>query len=149
MKFTSLLVCGCAIVVMTGCGSSSNKASSQPTPSAQDQAANQVCAARDGIQTQVQALTSLCAGTATKADVTSALDSIKTDLTKIKDAQPNLAPDRKQQVQSAVTAFGTQLTTILRQTAAGLTRSDAKTQASNAATSLESAVKASLTPIQC
>ena len=152
MKLTSLLVCGCAIVAMTGCGSSSSKGSSTTpaaTASAQDQAASQVCAARDGIQTQVQALTSLSAGTATKAGITSALDSISTHLTKIKDAQPNLAPARKQQVQTAVTAFGTQLTSILRQTVAGLSKTDAKTQASNAAKSLDSAVKASLQPIQC
>jgi uncharacterized Zn finger protein len=56
---------------------------------------------------------------------------------------------RKQQVQDATTAFGTQLKDIVRQTAAGLSKTDAQTQATNAATSLKAAVKKSLQPIQC
>ena len=152
---STLLVCGCAAVALIGCGSSGDKessaspASTKAPTSAQDQAATQVCGARDGIQTQVQTLTSLSAGSATKADVTSALSAIKTDLQKMKDAQPDLAPERKQQVQDATTAFGTQLKDILRQTVAGLSKTDAQTQAKNAAASLKTAVKASLQPIQC
>jgi hypothetical protein len=150
----ALLVCACAALALIGCGSSSDKASATPAAtqapaSAQDQAASQVCSARDGIQTEVQTLSSLSAGSATKAGVTSALTAISTDLQKIKDAQPKLAPGRKQQVQDAATAFGTQLKDIVRQTAAGLSKTDAQTQATNAATSLKAAVKKSLQPIQC
>ena len=158
---STLLVCGCAAVALIGCGSSSDKGSS-PSPastkaptSAQDQAAAQVCGARDGIQAQVQTLSSLSAGSSTKADVTSALSAIMTDLQKMKDAQPDLAPERKQQVQDATTAFGTQLKDILRQTVAGLSKTDAQTQANaqtqakNAAAPLKSAVKESLQPMQC
>jgi hypothetical protein len=144
-----LLVSVCAVVALIGCGSSSDKGSSASPTSAQDRAATQVCSARDGIQTQVQTLSSLSAGSATKADVTSALTAITSDLQKMKDAQPDLAPERKQQVQDATTAFGTQLKDILRQTVAGLSKTDAKTQATNAAASLKSAVKESLQPIQC
>lgn len=142
-------------MALIGCGSSSDKgssaspASTKAPTSAQDQAATQVCGARDGIQTQVQTLTSLSAGSATKADVTSALSAITTDLQKMKDAQPDLAPKRKQQVQDATTAFGTQLKDIVRQTVAGLSKTDAQTQAKNAAASLKSAVQESLQPIQC
>jgi hypothetical protein len=64
------------------------------------------------------------------------LNAITTDLEKMKDAQPDLAPDRRQQVQDAATAFGTQPKDILRQTAAGLLKTDAETQAKNAAASL-------------
>jgi hypothetical protein len=151
----TLIVCGCAGLALISCGSSSDKgssaspASTQAPASAQDQAARQVCSARDGIQTQVQTLSSLSAGSATKATVTSALGAITTDLQKMKNAQPNLAPDRKQQAQQAATAFGTQLKDILRQTAAGLSKTDAQTQATNAAVSLKSALKQSLQPIQC
>ena len=81
--------------------------------------------------------------------MTSALSAIQSDLQKMKDAQPDLAPERKQQVQDAATAFGTQLKDIVRQTVAGLSKTDAKTQATNAAASLESAVKESLQPIDC
>jgi hypothetical protein len=58
-------------------------------------------------------------------------------------------------VQDAATAFGMQLKDILRQTVAGLSKTDAQTQANaqtqakNAAASLKSAVKESLQPIQC
>jgi hypothetical protein len=149
----TLLACVCAALALIGCGSSSSDKAASATPastqapaSAQDQAASQVCSARDAIQTQVS---SLSAGSATKAGVTSALTAISADLQKIKDAQPKLAPGRKQQVQDAATAFGTQLKDIVRQTAAGLSKTDAQTQATNAATSLKAAVKKSLQPIQC
>jgi hypothetical protein len=108
-----------------------------------------VCSARGDIQTQVKTLTSLSAGNATRGDVTSALTAIQSDLQKIKDAQPNLAPERKQQVKDAAAAFGTQLRDILKQTVSGLAKTDAQTQAKNAAASLESAVKQSLEPIDC
>ena len=151
----TLIVCACAALALIGCGSSSDEGSSgtpaptQAAPSAQDRAASQVCSARGDIETQVQTLSSLTAGSATKADVTSALSAIQSDLQKMKDAQPDLAPERKQQVQDAATAFGTQLKDIVRQTVAGLSKTDAKTQATNAAASLESAVKESLQPIDC
>jgi hypothetical protein len=152
-----LIVCASAALGLIGCGSSSDEGSSAtptPTPtqassSAQDQAASQVCSARGDIQSQVKTLTSLSAGNATKADVTSALSAIQSDLQKIKDAQPNLAPERQQQVKDATAAFGTQLKDILKQTVSGLTKTDAQTQAKTAAASLESAVKQSLDPIDC
>jgi hypothetical protein len=149
------IVCACAALALIGCGSSSDEGSSatatptQAPASAQDRAASQVCSARGDIQTQVQTLSSLTAGGATKADVTTALTAIQTDLQKMKTAQPDLAPERKQQVQDAATAFGTQLKDIVQQTVAGLSKTDAKTQATNAAASLESAVKESLQPIDC
>jgi transketolase len=154
---TSLAIYACAAVALIGCGSSSDDGSSAtPTPtqkpassSAQDAAASQVCSARDDIQAQVKTLSSLSAGSATRADVTSALGAIQADLQKIKGAQPDLAPERKQQVQDAAAAFGTQLKETLKQTVSGLTKTDAQTQAKNAAASLQSAVKQSLEPIDC
>ena len=151
---STLIVCACTALALIGCGSSSDEGSSatqaptQAPASAQDRAASQVCSARDDIQTHVQTLTSLSAG-ATKADLTSALSAIETDLQKMKAAQPDLAPERKQQVQDAVTAFGTQLKDIVQQAVAGLSKSDAQTQAKKAAASLNSAVKESLQPIDC
>ena len=88
-------------------------------------------------------------GARQKPTVTSALAAITTDLQTIKDAQADLTPERKQQVQDATTAFGTQLKDIVRQTIAGLATTDPKTQASDAAASLKSAVTASLQPIDC
>jgi hypothetical protein len=56
--------------------------------------------------------------------VTSALSAITADLQKVKDAEPDLAPDRGQEVQDAATAFGAQPRDIVRQTAAGVLKSD-------------------------
>jgi hypothetical protein len=153
--FTTATVCACLGLALFGCGSSSDgesaptQAPAEAPASAQDKAASQVCAARADIQTQVDALATLSAGSATKADVKSALDAITTDLQKIKAAQADLTPERKQQVQDATTAFGTQLKDIARQTVAGLATTDAKTQAENAAASLKSAATESLQPIDC
>jgi hypothetical protein len=153
--FTTRTVCACVALALCGCGSSSDE---KPTPSqaptqapasAQDQAASQVCAARADIQAQVETLTTLSAGSATKTDVTSALAAVGTNLQKIKDAQADLTPERKQQVQDATTAFGTQLQAIVRQAVSEGSTGDAKTQATNAAASLKSAVTESLQPIDC
>jgi hypothetical protein len=56
--------------------------------------------------------------------VTSALSAITADLQKVKDAEPDLAPDRGQEVQDAATAFGAQLREMVRQTAAGVLKTD-------------------------
>ena len=152
---TTLIVCACAALALAGCGSSSDEGSSSSgesepaSASAQDQAASQVCSARKDIQAQADNLKALSEGSATKAGVTSALTAVKSDVQKIKDAQPDLAPERKQQVQDAVSTFETQLRTIARDAVAGLVTGDAKTQATDAATSLRAAVKESLQPIEC
>ena len=59
----------------------------------------------------------------------SALAAIGTDLEKMKAAQANLTPERKQQVQDAVAAFGTQLQAVVRQAVADRSKDDAKAQA--------------------
>ena len=161
-RFTTVVVGACFGLALFGCGSSSDgeptpaeapteapAAATEPPAAAQDEAASQVCDARADIQAQVETLTTLSAGSATKADVTSALAAITADLQKIKDAQAELTPERKQQVQDAVTAFETQLKDIVRQAVAGLATTDAATQAADAVASLKSAVTASLQPIDC
>ena len=108
-----------------------------------------MCAARADIQAQVETLTSLTAENASNTSVTAALSAITNDLRKIKDAQADLTPERKQQVQDAVTSFGTQLQDIAKQAVAGLASGDAETQAKDAAASLKTAVTESLQPIDC
>jgi hypothetical protein len=153
--FTPRIVCVCVALALFGCGSSSDEkpeASQAPTQapaSPQDQAASQVCAARADIEAQVETLTTISTGDATRNDVTSALAAITTNLQKIKDAQADLTPERKQQVQDATTAFGTQLQAIAREAVAQRSKADAKTQATDAAASLKSAVTESLQPIDC
>ena len=152
---TTLILSACAALALIGCGSSSDepaspgKAAKEATPSAQDRAASAVCSARDDIQTQAETLSSLTAADATRANVTAALSAIQADLQKITAAQADLAPERRQQVQDATTAFGTQLREIVRQAVAGLSQPDAEKQATDAAAALKSAVSATLQPIEC
>jgi hypothetical protein len=142
-------------LALFGCGSSSDEkgtpsqAPTQAPASPQDHAASQVCAARADIQAQVETLTTIGTGDATKSDVTAALAAVGTNLQTIKDAQADLTPERKQQVQDATAAFGTQLQTIVREAVAARSKDDAKTQATDAAASLKSAVNESLQPIDC
>ncbi len=157
----TLIATACAAVALIACGSSSDGGSTSSTPttsptpsttatqapsSAQDQAASTVCAARADIQTQVDNLSS---GTPSRVAITTGLAAIQSDLQKIKSAQGDLAPDRKQQVQDASTAFEAQLKTLAGQIVSGLTKSDAKTQVADAVASLKSAVSEALQPIQC
>ena len=127
-RFTTVVVGACLFLdsALFGCGSSSDDSPRRPghptqrsTSSSEHRRrrrtrpASQVCDARADIQTQVETLTTLSTGNATKADVTSALAAITADVQKIKDAQAELTPERKQQVQDAVTAFETQLKDIV------------------------------------
>ena len=153
--FITQMVCACVALTLCACGSSSDEPST-PSPAAtqapaspQDEASNTVCAARADIQAQVKTLASLTAENASNTSVTAALSAITNDLRKIKDAQADLTPERKQQVQDAVTSFGTQLQDIAKQAVAGLASGDAETQAKDAAASLKTAVSESLQPIDC
>lgn len=141
--------CADRLRLVLGQGSSSSPASTQIPVSAQNRAASQVCSARHDIQTQVQTLTSLSTGSATKADVTSALSAIETDL-QIDEGGPARS-------RSGAQAAGAGRGDGIRHAAEGppradgcrASKTDAQTQAKNAAASLESAVKESLQPIQC
>ena len=153
-RFTALTVCACVALALTGCGSSSDEPSAPTEAPTQAPPSNrirrrEVCAARADIQAQVETLSTLSAQSATKENVTAALTAITKDLQTIKDAQADLTPDRKQQVQDAVTLFGTQLRDIAAHAVAGLATGDAETQAKNAAASLKTAVTESLQPIDC
>jgi hypothetical protein len=97
----------------------------------------------------VDKLSKLDAATASRSDVTSALEAIESDLQRIRDARADLAPERRQQVQEATAAFEAQLKDILRDAIAGLVTTDVKTLATEAADSLRSAVRESLAPIDC
>ena len=128
----------CVALALSACGESET-----------DKAQSDVCDARSDISAQIDSLKSLTIGSSTTSDVTAALTAIRNDLQKIVDAQPNLDSDRKEQVQNATEAFGTQLQQIARDTVAGLSTGDAKTQVQSALTSLGTAYEQALKPISC
>ena len=134
----ALIVVSCGAFALSACGESK-----------EDKAKKQVCSARSDISKQIDSLKTLTISTSTPDDVKSALNTIKGDLSKIKDAQPDLAPDRKQQVQTATQTFESQLQQIVTSTTNGLSVTNAKTQIQSAVTSLEAAYKQALEPIDC
>ena len=134
----ALIVVSCGAFALSACGESK-----------EDKAKKQVCSARSDITKQIDSLKTLTISSSTPDDVKSALNSIKGDLSKIKDAQPDLAPDRKQQVQNATKTFESQLQQIVPNTTNGLSVTNAKTQIQSAVTSLEAAYKQALEPINC
>ena len=134
----ALIVVSCGAFALSACGESK-----------EDKAKKQVCSARSDISKQIDSLKTLTISTSTPDDVKAALNTIKGDLSKIKDAQSDLAPDRKQQVQTATQTFGSQLQQIVTSTVNGLSVTNAKTQIQSAVTSLGAAYKQALEPINC
>jgi len=71
--------------------------------SAQEKAKAEVCSARADISKQLNTLTGLTVSTVSPSQVKTGVESIANDLTKIKHAQGNLAPARKEQVRPPAT----------------------------------------------
>lgn len=117
--------------------------------SAEKKAQKQVCDARADIQNQVDALRSLTISSSIKDDLTKSVDAIRDDISKIKDAQPDLKPARKQQVDEATQTFNAQLQQILTSSLDNLTLANAPAQLKSAVDSLAAAYRESLQPIDC
>ena len=88
--------------------------------SAQDKAKADVCAARGEISKEVTKLQGLTLSSNALAEVKSSLEVIHKELTKIKDAQPDLEPARKEQVEAATKSFETELKTIASEVGSSL-----------------------------
>ncbi len=117
--------------------------------SKQEKAKAEVCSARADISKQVSTLTSLTASTISPDAVKTGVETIANDLTKIKNAQGNLSPARKEQVQAATHTFETQLGSILTGITSNLSLSNAETQFKSALTQLGESYKKTLAPINC
>jgi Tfp pilus assembly protein PilP len=117
--------------------------------SAEEEAKDDVCDARADIQKQVADLQSLTTGTATTDQISSDLNAIKDDFTKISDAQDDLDDPRKQQVQKANETFRSQLDSLVSDlgTSQSLEQSAQKLRTDIA--DLAAAYKQSLAPIDC
>jgi len=99
-----------------------------------DRAMNQVCDSRANIAEQVDGLKGLTLSSATTDEVTSRLQSIRKDLSKIADARRDLADDKRDEVQAA----NEQFVASVRQTASTIARS---TSPQEAVSQLQDAVK--------
>lgn len=117
--------------------------------SAADKAKSQVCGARGDISKQIDYLKGLTLTTATTTGVKNSLKAIGDDLTKIKDAQPQLNAERKQQVQSANQAFRTELESVVNNIGTNLSISNAEAQLKTAVQQLAQSYQQTFAAINC
>ncbi len=114
--------------------------------SAADKAKSQVCSARADISKQqidyLKALT-------TTTGIKNSLTAIGNDLTKIKDAQPQLNAERKQQVQSANQAFRTELESVVNNIGTNLSISNAEAKLKTAVQQLAQSYQQTFAAINC
>jgi hypothetical protein len=125
-------------LVLAGCGES-----------AQEKATAQVCQARSDISEQVKMLSELTISTSVLSQGKAGLDAIGKDLTKIKEAQPNLEPARKEQIQAATSTFQTQVTSILTGLVSNPSLSNAEKQLKSSLTQFAASFAQALAPVNC
>jgi hypothetical protein len=117
--------------------------------SAQEKAKSQVCAARSDISKQVKTLSALTLSVNVLSEAKTGLEAIGKDLTKIKDAQPNLEPARKEQVQAATHTFEAQISSILSELTSKPSLSKLEAQLKSSLTQLASSYEKALAPLNC
>ena len=115
----------------------------------QERAQNQVCDARADIQKQLGELGSASLDTATVSGIKQRLEAIKDDLVKIKEAQPQLDDRRKEQIESASEAFGSQVDSIVQDLGTSRSLSGALTEFQNSLIELRDSYRQALAPIDC
>jgi predicted flap endonuclease-1-like 5' DNA nuclease len=125
-------------IALTGCGESK-----------QEQAKKSVCSARSDIKSRIAALQTLTPSIATLPQVKTEVSAIADDLKKIKGAQGDLEPARKQQVEQATQTFKQQVEAVLSNLTANLSISGAGAQLESALKQLASSYTQALQPIEC
>jgi len=126
------------VLAIAGCGQSS-----------QEKAKAQVCEARADITKQITTLSGLTLSTSSITEAKTGVEAIAADLKKIKGAQANLDPARKEQVEAATHTFETQLTAIVNDLTSNLSLTNAASQVQSAVTQLTTSYKQTLAPISC
>lgn len=127
------------MLALPSCGGDDAEASAQ----------QQVCDARTNIGKQVDELKAMTPSTVTADGVTSNLQAIRDDLSKMRDARKDLSDDRRKELDQANEAFAAEIRdvgkTVLRSTSA----EDAKTQVKGALDQLGGAYQKTLAKIDC
>jgi uncharacterized protein YjbJ (UPF0337 family) len=117
--------------------------------SKEDKAKSAVCDARSDISKQVDKLKGLTVSTVTIDGVQESLKAIRSDLSKIKDAQGDLSSDRRQQVEDANKAFTSQVQSVVGSVGRSTSLSDAKAQLTSAVQDLAAAYQQSFARVDC
>ncbi len=108
-----------------------------------------MCEARSDISKQVKTLSELTLSTSVLTEAKTGLEAIGKDLTKIKDAQPDLEPARKEQVQAATHTFEAQISSIVSELASKPSLGKLETQLKSSLTQLAAGYEKALTPLKC
>ena len=125
-------------VVAAGCGESD-----------EEKAQNEVCDARDDIQTQIDDLSNITLSTTTVDAVEAGLSAMQDDVQDIADAQGDLNEERKQQVQSANKQFRSQLDSIASGLTSDLSLSGAQQKLKDATQQLATSYRETFATIDC
>jgi hypothetical protein len=127
-----------SVFVLASCGESS-----------QEKAKAQVCQARSDISKEVKKLSELTLSTSILTEAKSGVEAIGKDLTTIKNAQPDLEPARKEQVQAATRTFESQINSILSELVSKPSLSKLETQLKSSLTQLAAGYEKALAPLNC
>ena len=135
------------ILALTAAGCGGDKGPSKADKQAQAQTT--VCSARSDIQAQITTLQGLTPNLAAVPQIKTSVSAIIADLGKIKDAEPDLRPDAKQQVEDATQAFTDKAKAVGTAAVSGGLSGDIAGQLKPAIRQLESTYQQVLTPIAC
>jgi ribosomal 50S subunit-associated protein YjgA (DUF615 family) len=124
------------VLVLAGCGESSEEKA-------------QVCTAKSDIQKQVTMLSELTLSTSILTQAKDGLEAIAADLTKIKDAQPNLESARKRQIEAATPTFEAQVTSVITGLVTNPSISNAEKQLKSSLTQDAKSFEKVLAPVNC
>jgi hypothetical protein len=134
-----------SVLALAGCGESS-----------QEKAAKNVCSARNEISAQITKLEGLTFSSSTVKEAEASFEAIGNSLKKIKNEQPALTPQRKEQVQAATQTFQTELSSIASGLVSKLSSGNLEAELKNAEPQLKAALsqlgadyKQALAPISC
>ena len=135
------------ILALTAAGCGGDKGPSKADKQAQAQTT--VCTARSDIQAQITTLQGLTPNLASVPQIKTSVSAIVSDLGKIKDAEPDLRPEAKQQVQQANQAFADKAKAVGTAAVSGGLSGDIAGQLKPAIQQLEAAYKEVFTPLAC
>jgi hypothetical protein len=139
MRFPLAVLIAISVVALASCGGESDA----------ERAQNDVCDARSEIQKEIQALGSTDVETATVDGIRQRLDAINVQIGKIRDARGDLSDDRRQEVESAISAFGSQVKAAVDNLGKGGSLEQALTDFQNSLVGLRDSFQKSLAPIDC
>lgn len=126
-------------IPLSGCGGESAQAKAEKT----------VCSARSDIKSRVATLKTLTPSIATVPQIKEEVSAIVDDVKKIRGAQDDLAPARKEQVTHATDTFERDVESVVSNLASSLSLSGASTQLETALRQLGSSYAQALEPITC